>query len=110
MTSSPPPLVELGPTEVRDRLASREIVLIDVREAAEFAAGHIQGAISAPLSTLTPESLPGSAPDTLVFNCGIGKRSAMAVAKLRQAGVPVSCHLTGGLAAWRAAGLPIVSD
>lgn len=104
-----PTLVELSPQDVRDRLARNEIVLIDVREPPEFAAGHIPGAVLVPLSTLTPDALPDAAPETMVFNCGIGKRSAMAVAKLQQAGVPVTRHLTGGLTAWRNAGLPIVS-
>jgi rhodanese-related sulfurtransferase len=41
-----------------------------------------------------------------VLTCLGGKRCAMAVAKCRQAGVPVNTHMRGGLGAWKAAGLP----
>jgi rhodanese-related sulfurtransferase len=102
-------LVDLDPGALRDRLARGDGVLIDVREANEFAAGHIQGAINVPLSGLSPQALPDAAPEAMVFSCGVGKRSAMAVAKLQHAGVPVSQHLAGGLAAWKAAGLPVVT-
>jgi rhodanese-related sulfurtransferase len=102
-------LVELEPAQVQALLAGDAITLIDVREPAEFAAFHIAGAVSAPLSTLSAAALPPGAPDTLVFNCGIGKRSALAVARLQQAGVPVTQHLRGGLAAWKAAGLPVAA-
>ena len=81
-------------------------VLIDVREPAEFDAEHIDGARLFPLSTFDPNQLPKDVP--LIFNCGIGKRSAMAVARVQQAGYAHDTHLAGGLAAWKAAGLPTV--
>jgi rhodanese-related sulfurtransferase len=44
----------------------------------------------------------------VVFQCGTGKRSAMAVASCQEAGVPANKHLRGGVAVWKAAGLPTV--
>jgi rhodanese-related sulfurtransferase len=82
-------------------------VLVDVREPAEFEAEHIDGARLTPLSTFDPNALPRNVP--LIFNCGIGKRSAMAVARAQQAGYAHSAHLAGGLAAWKAAGFPTVT-
>ncbi|MES1151511.1 MAG: rhodanese-like domain-containing protein [Dongia sp.] len=96
---------DLPAQDVAGRL-KQGAVLIDVREPAEFEAEHIEGAKLFPLSTFDPNQLPKDVP--LIFNCGIGKRSALAVARAQQAGYPHGDHLAGGLAAWKAAGLPTV--
>lgn len=96
---------DLGPEQVAARMKDGA-VLIDVREPAEFDAEHIDGAKLFPLSTFEPNSLPKDVP--LIFNCGIGKRSAMAVVRAQQAGYAHDTHLAGGLAAWKAAGLPTI--
>jgi rhodanese-related sulfurtransferase len=59
-----------------------------------------------PLSGFDPAALPGGDATRVVFHCAGGKRSALAVARCRAAGVPADTHLRGGLAAWKAAGLP----
>jgi rhodanese-related sulfurtransferase len=99
---------ELDPDEVRQRLARLEITLVDVREAGEYAREHIQGAVLFPLSTFDPAKLPGGDPRRVVFHCATGKRSAAAVARCLAAGVAANKHMRGGLAAWKAAGLPTV--
>jgi rhodanese-related sulfurtransferase len=96
---------DLPAIEVAERM-QKGAVLIDVREPAEFEAEHIEGARLFPLSTFDPNRLPKDVP--LIFNCGIGKRSAMAVARAQQAGYAHDAHLAGGLAAWKAAGLQTV--
>ena len=61
-----------------------------------------------PLSTFDARALPvGERP--VVLQCGSGKRSAMAVAKCTESGVPVTAHLKGGLLAWKHAHLPTVT-
>ena len=100
-------LVELGPDQVRQMMARHEAVLVDVREPNEFAQEHIPGAISFPLSRFDPKALPGD-PSKVVFQCATGRRSAMAVARSQEAGMPANAHLRGGIAAWKAAGLPTV--
>jgi rhodanese-related sulfurtransferase len=99
-------IVELEAAEVRARLARGDIVLVDVREANETAAERIPGASSMPLSRFDPSALPAGDASRVVFHCGSGKRSALAVARCQAAGVPASMHLRGGIAAWKAAGLP----
>ena len=99
-------LVELEPAEVQARLARGEIVLVDVREDNEIAAERIAGALALPLSRFDPAALPQGDVSKIVLSCGGGKRSALAVAKAQAAGVKVSTHLRGGIAAWKAAGLP----
>jgi len=103
-----PHLTEMTPTEVHRALLRHEIVLIDVREPAEFVTERIHGALLSPLSTLDPAALPiGGRP--VVLHCGSGKRSANAVAKCIAAGVAVTAHMTGGIMAWKHAHLPTIT-
>lgn len=101
---------DLTPQQVKAALAAHEILLIDVREPAEFAAERIDGALNLPLSTFTPSALPDAGGKTIVLQCAGGKRSAMAVAQCRKADQAIETHLAGGLAAWKASGLPTVSS
>jgi len=103
-------LLELDPTVTAMMLREDSIILIDVREPGEFNSEHIEGAQSFPLSSFDPSALPNDPARTVVLQCGVGKRSAMAVQRCLAAGIPVHTHLTGGLMAWKAAGLPTVSD
>ncbi len=100
---------DLSPEAVRAELAERRILLVDVREPAEFAVERIHGAVNAPLSTFDPQALPEAEDRLIVFSCGSGKRSAMAVERCLKAGRHIESHLAGGLIAWKAAGLPTTS-
>ncbi|HEV8444137.1 MAG TPA: rhodanese-like domain-containing protein, partial [Steroidobacteraceae bacterium] len=82
--------------------------LVDVREPDEFAAQRIHGALLHPLSTFEPAALPTDGSRLLVFQCGSGKRSATAARAYMAAGAPRATHLTGGIGAWNAAGLPTI--
>jgi rhodanese-related sulfurtransferase len=103
-----PKTKDLTPQQVKAALDAREILLIDVREPDEFAAEKIAGAVNIPLSTFDPTALPEAAGKTIVLQCAGGKRSAMAVDKCRKANQAIETHLAGGLAAWKAAGLPTI--
>ena len=91
------------------RLINQEkAVLIDVREPAEFAAGHAVGARNVPLSTLDgAKGLPSNKALPLVVMCATGARASRAAAQLRKAGHASVHALAGGTAAWREASLPI---
>jgi len=43
---------QITPEELRARLASEDVVLVDVRPTEEYAAGHIEGAVSIPIDEL----------------------------------------------------------
>lgn len=90
-------------------LLNREkAVLIDVSEPAEYAAGHPAGAKNVPLSSLpSATDLPKNKALPLVVLCSSGTRALRAVGMLRKLGYENSRVLTGGLAAWREANLPI---
>ncbi len=84
-------------------LAARESTpLIDVREADEFAAGHVPGAVNIPLSQLDArlEELPGEAFDVI---CQAGGRSARAVQALEARGYDAT-NVEGGTGEWIAEG------
>jgi len=108
MTAAPK-TQDLTPQQVKAALDAKEILLIDVREPAEFAAEKIAGAVNVPLSTFDPAALPDAGGKAVVLQCAGGKRSAMAVDKCRAANQAIETHLAGGLAAWKAAGLPTVA-
>ena len=80
----------------------------DVREPAEFAAGHAAGARNVPLNALEgAKGLPTNKAIPLVVVCATGARSSRAVAQLRKAGYSSVHSLAGGTAAWRTASLPV---
>lgn len=97
------------PRQIHDAMARGEIILIDVREPSEYAVERIHGAMLFPLSTFDPAGLPDAVGKQVVLQCGSGKRSEMAFRKAFAAGVVVRSHMGGGIMAWKAAGLPIVS-
>jgi rhodanese-related sulfurtransferase len=99
---------DLTPQQVKAALDAHQILLIDVREPEEFAAEKIAGAVNVPLSTFNPAA-PDAKGKTIVLQCAGGKRSAMAVDHCRKANQAIETHLAGGLAAWKAAGLPTVA-
>ena len=102
-------LEHLAPEEVAAGLADGRYLIVDVREAGEYDAEHIDGAVLFPLSTFDPAALPDPDGKAIVFQCGVGARSARAAAAAMAAGLPANRHLAGGIMAWKRAGLPTVA-
>lgn len=100
---------DIGLEELKAGLASGAIVLVDVREAEEFAAGHIAGAHFLPLSAFDPARLPvAGAGRKLVIYCRSGRRSVTAMEQARLAGRrDADTHFGGGILAWLNAGEPV---
>ena len=83
-------------------------VLIDVRSASEFAAGHISGARHRPF-LLTAAGLRGVRRDEpIVVYCGHGPRAQFAAMLLRLHGFTQVACLSGHMAEWRRRHLPEV--
>ena len=95
----------VGP-EVAKRILDGGAHMIDVRPEREWAAGHIEGSDRVPVGRISTRSV-GRA-DTVVVACANGKLSKRAAKKLVKEGYQ-TYHLDGGLAAWRDAGLRLVS-
>jgi len=82
---------------------------IDVRALREREQKHIAGSLSIPLNHLT-EKLPELPKDRpLVLYCAGGYRSSIAASLLQNRGFPLVSEIAGGIAAWEAAGLPLVT-
>jgi rhodanese-related sulfurtransferase len=86
----------------------QDALVVDVREPAEFEAGHIIGARNIPLSQIEARAadLKRNKGKPVVVCCASGTRSAAAVAAFKKHGFEKVFSLNGGLAAWKQAGLP----
>ena len=86
-----------------------DALVIDVRDAAEFAKGHILGARGIPLGELERRAaeLERHKGKPVIVYCGNGSRAGAAVALLRKSGFASVHNLAGGFAAWQQAGLPV---
>ena len=109
MNAITPTVETLDAHTVAGLLRDRKIILIDVREPAEYAAARIPGALLYPLSTFDATQLADDGPRRMVLHCGSGKRSLDAAQRLLAAGERRASHLGGGIAAWKAAGLPVIT-
>lgn len=85
-------------------------VIVDVREAAEFKAGHVRDARNIPLKELPTRmsELDKFKSRSVIVVCQAGVTSAKAAAQLKKAGFEQAVSLEGGIAAWQAQGLPLV--
>lgn len=106
----------LSPAQVEAHLLAQDSVLVDLREPNELDdEGLIAGAQHVPRGVLefwadpeSPAHRPFLDPEqrTIVY-CAAGSRSALAADALLRLGYRDVAHLAGGLAAWKAAGLPV---
>lgn len=99
---------EIGPAELHAMLKDGTVLLIDVREAGEFATGHIPGAVNMPLSGFSPRDIPDPEGRTVVLQCAGGRRSGQALDQCARAQSAIDTHLAGGIGAWKDAGLPVI--
>jgi apolipoprotein D and lipocalin family protein len=80
-------------------------VVLDVRRAEEFAAGHVAGAINVAHNAVlaSPATAVGAAKDAeIIVYCASGRRASMAIEALRDAGYSNLKHLEGDYTAWAA--------
>ncbi|WOJ89630.1 rhodanese-like domain-containing protein [Methylocapsa polymorpha] len=92
--------------ELKQGLADGSILLVDVREPNEFAAGRIPGATLNPLQKFDPKALPPQEPGKrVVLSCRAGGRSLKALELAQAAGRDdVRAHYPGGFDGWAKAG------
>jgi len=93
-------------------MADSSVVILDVRSAAEFAEGHIPGAIlidqgQSDFMEKAQAALPTE--KTIALYCRSGRRSANAAGRLADAGYKC-VNLKGGIVAWKEAGKPVVTN
>ncbi len=99
----------LSVDEFAKMAADKQNVILDVRTAGEFQAGHIPGAIN--LDVTAPDFAEKAAAldksKTYLVHCASGVRSERACKKLTQLDFPSLYNLPGGFHAWTAAGEPV---
>ncbi len=99
--------------ETKKRLDSGEkFILVDVREDAEWARGHIPGAIHLGKGIIERD-VEKSIPDkdaTVVLYCGGGFRSALAADNLQKMGYRNVISMDGGWRGWTESGFPTIRD
>jgi rhodanese-related sulfurtransferase len=84
-------------------------IVLDVRDPAQFAAGHLRDAKNIPLKELPTRisELDKFKSKNVLVVCQSGMQSAKAISQLKKAGFNEVVSLNGGLAAWQAQGLPV---
>ena len=108
MTDDAPPLLpEIDAATALDWQLSGEAVILDVREASEYDFENIPGSVLLPLSFLDPKRAPAIFEKNVIVVCAIGKRGAAAQKQLADQGLPNIYNLTGGIGAWKQAGLEL---
>ena len=91
---------DLDIAAVKAGLADDSILVVDVREPHEFAAGHIPGSVSLPLSQFDPADIPDMPGRRIVLSCAAGVRSLRALEFAQSAGLPIDSHYAGGFKDW----------
>lgn len=86
----------------------KDSLVLDVREPGEFAEGHIINARNIPLDQLEArlKEIERYKDRPVIISCAVGSRSGGAAGLLRKNGFTNVVNLSGGIAAWRQAGLP----
>ena len=86
-----------------------EILIIDIRAAADFKKGHIKGAKNMPLSDFAKsiDGISGEKDRPVLIYCNSGNTVMRAIKLLKKAGFEKVNNLAGGIAAWKEANMPL---
>jgi rhodanese-related sulfurtransferase len=100
---------QVGAFEAVQLINRRDAIVIDVREKADFAAGHVPNSRHIPFAALAGRlgELEKFKARPLIVNCGPGTAAAKACATLTQAGFKEVFALRGGMGGWTEASLPV---
>ena len=99
----------LSTLQATQMINQRDALVIDIRDQAEYARGHIANAKNFPDKVFEERKAElGKLKDTpVIVSCDTGMRAGASADKLRALGIKEVFTLQGGLNAWRDAGLPV---
>jgi rhodanese-related sulfurtransferase len=100
---------EVGAMEAVQMMNRKDAVLVDLREPAEFGAGHAPHARNIPQGQLEARigQLEKSKGKPIILVCQTGGKSHAAAARFKKAGFGEVVVLAGGMGAWQQANLPL---
>ena len=103
------PMKDAGTLDVTQLINRQNAIVVDVREPNEYEGGRLPNALHIPLSQLSARGAELGKMTTrpIVAYCTRGQRSRMAGSTLAKLGFADIYHLTGGIRAWKDAGLPL---
>jgi hydroxyacylglutathione hydrolase len=105
------PTERISAPEIAEELAAAQPPLVlDVRNPREWATKHIKDSVNVPLNHLQERIDEIPRDRRVAVHCAGGYRSSIAASILQQYGVTNLTEIAGGLAAWEAAKLPVVSE
>jgi rhodanese-related sulfurtransferase len=110
--TSPPFRIRSRGCDLKTRLDWGEpaLTIIDTRDRTQFHISHIMGAVSMPENEVVKRALLALELNRDIYVYGeTDDETAVAAAKLREAGFQNVSELRGGLAAWKAVGYPVES-
>jgi rhodanese-related sulfurtransferase len=102
----------IGAQDFAEALKREGTTILDVRTPAEFADGHLEGAVNMDVEDPDFGTQAGALDPagTYAVYCRSGNRSGVAVDALVSAGFASVYHLAGGIGAWEEAGGDIVTE
>ena len=105
------PTERISALMVAEELASADPpLLLDIRNPREWGMKHIDGSVNVPLNHLQERIAEIPRDRRIAVHCAGGYRSSIAASILHQYGITNLTEMAGGLAAWDAAKLPVVSQ
>jgi phage shock protein E len=110
-SSSSGAVTTVDPAEFVTSMSESGTVVVDVRTPAEYAAGHVDGAVNIDVESGTFGSEIAALPKdtTYAVYCRSGRRSAIAADEMSKAGFTSIVNLKGGIADLQSAGAPIAA-
>jgi hydroxyacylglutathione hydrolase len=99
---------QIGACQLEESLQDGDrVTVVDVRTVSEWNAGHVEGAIHIPGGDLADRAGELPRDGRLAMICNSGYRSTVAASVLARRGFGNVVNVTGGMQAWRKAGLPV---
>jgi rhodanese-related sulfurtransferase len=100
-------LQEIDAQTLKQWMEANSVLLVDVREAAEYATERIPGAKLHSLSQFDPHQIQPIPGQKVVLYCQSGNRSSKAAQQCLKAGFNAVTHLKGGIPSWKRAGYAV---
>ncbi len=100
---------KISPQEAIHLINREQALVVDLRDAAAYKAGHIVNAVQiTPSELLTHKKLEGKVELNIILVCASGTQSPAQAAHLSKKGFLKVFYIGGGMGAWRAENLPVV--